>query len=89
MILSVLFWICFVSEIALVIWWFLDDLKLTYSEPNPFIFVCVLYLAVAAIIRFLVKWKLAGSLMVVIPGIPLLLWFVLIALFAASGTKWN
>jgi hypothetical protein len=87
--LNILFWTCFVCEAGLIIWLLLDELKLTYQQPNPYIFVGVLYLAIASVVRFLIKWKLAGSLMVIVPGVPLLLYFLMILLFVSSGTKWR
>lgn len=87
--MSILFWICWVSEFCFAIWWVATELKLTTLPPNPFSFLSIGYILLVLAIRFGAGFITLSNILVFIPAIPLLLMgFIVIAAWL-SKSKWN
>lgn len=87
--MNILFWICWIGEAGVVLWWIITDMQQKHMEPNPFSFLSFVYLLVVLMIRFIFEWTSVSNIMVMVPAFPLLgLLFIIIA-HALSGKKWN
>ncbi len=84
-----IFWICWISEMAGVVWWITDEMKLQYLKPNPFAFVSFLYLLAALAIRFGLHQQGLSNGMIFIPAIPLLFMLLMVMIHTISGGRWN
>jgi hypothetical protein len=84
-----IFWICWIGEMAGAIFWIISEFRLKYTEPNPWAYLSAGYLVMALLIRYGLELTAVSSWMVILPGIPLFLYALMIALFVLSGKKWN
>jgi hypothetical protein len=83
--MNILFWVLWVSELLGVCWWLYGEMKSTYRQPNPFVFLSLLYLLAVLGIRFGLGILKLSMGMVVIPAIPLL--FLVLVVIIASTTR--
>ena len=87
--MEVLFWICWIAELIVVLWWIITDAKLKHVQPNPYSFLCLLYLLAVLGIRMGLHANGLSNTMVLIPAIPLLGLGLIIVVSVLSGKKWN
>jgi hypothetical protein len=87
--MSILFWICFLAEFSVVIWWIFSDMKLQYQQPNPYSYLAFFYLMLVLVLRFGPEFIGISSLMVFLPAIPLSGLLFIIVVHSVSGGKWN
>jgi len=77
-----------------MLWWFFDDMKLTYIQLNPWIFVGFIWLLAALFVQYFLKSNIASIIMVAIPGVPLaimavfMLVIMCVSLFSGP-IRWN
>lgn len=83
------FWICWIAELIVVLWWILSDAKLKHIQVNPYSYLCFFYLLAAIGIRFVLHADRVSNIMVMIPAIPLLGLALIIIISVLSGQKWN
>jgi hypothetical protein len=87
--MDIIFWICWTAELIVVLWWIITDAQQKHLAPNPYSFVCLIYLAVVLVVRLGMDAKGVSNKMVMIPAIPLLGLLLIIVIAVASGKKWN
>lgn len=91
--IPVIFWVLWAIEAAFMLWWLLDELKLTYLSVNPFVYVCWLWLFLALGL-FALNFRVVALILVGIAAIPLaimglFLGVVLIASIIGGPIRWN
>ena len=89
-----LFWILWLSEFIFMIWMLLDELKLKYLPMPPYIPIGFLWLAIAIVVKLVIKSDILALVMVVITGLPLafmggMLILMLIIEFINGPIRWN
>jgi hypothetical protein len=87
--MNIVFWICWVAEFAVVLWWIITDAQQKHMDPNPYSYLCLIYLAVVLVVRLGMHATGVSNAMVIVPAIPLLGLLLIIILHALSGKKWN
>ena len=87
--MNYIFWICWSAEFAACIFWIGSELKLQYIRPDPFSFLCTLYLLLVLALRIGMDAKKVSVMMVGLPAIPLLAMLLFIIIHTISDGKWN
>lgn len=87
--MEIIFWICWVAELIVVLWWIITDAQQTHIKPNPVSYVCLVYLFLVFGIRLGLHANTVTNAMVMIPAIPLLGLLLIIVASMLSGKKWN
>jgi hypothetical protein len=87
--METLFWICWITELIVVLWWIITDAQQTHMRPNPVSYLCLLYLLGVLGLRLGLQEYRISNAMVMIPAIPLLGLGCIIVLSVLSGKKWN
>jgi hypothetical protein len=86
------FWVLWVAELLFMLWWTLDDMRLTYVPMNPAIFIGWLWL-IASLGLFLADVRVIAFVLVCIAGVPLAIMglFMLVILIASlfGPIRWN
>lgn len=84
-----LFWILWIAEFILALWWVITELQLTHLKPNPFAFLSLLYLFLTLAVRFGSGLTKISMGMVLVPAIPLLMMALIVVISVISGKRWN
>lgn len=89
----VVFWVLWSVEAVFMLWWLLDDMRLTYISVNPFVYVGWLWLFVALML-FLANLRIPALILVGIAALPLavmglFLGVVVIATIFGGPIRWN
>lgn len=89
-----LFWILWSSELAVMLWWLFDEMKLRYLPMNAMVPFGFLWLGAALFIKLGIKSDKYALIMVGIPGVPLaimalFLLLIFIINIVAGPIKWN
>jgi hypothetical protein len=87
--MEILFWICWIAELIVVLWWIITDMKQKHMQGNPYSYLSFFYLAAVLGIRLVLHADRVSDFMVMIPAIPLLLLGFIIIVSVISGKKWN
>lgn len=87
--MEIVFWICWIIELIVVLWWIITDARQTHMEPNTVSYLCLLYLLGVLGVRFGLHEFRISTIMVIVPAIPLLGLGCIIILSVLSGKKWN
>lgn len=85
---SLIFWILWGIEAAVMLWWLLTDMQQTYLPVNPMVFVGWAYLALALLL-FLLNFRVIALILVGIGMVPLAimaLFMLIFVLFAKPGS---
>ncbi len=88
------FWILFILELSLLIWWTIDQRIHKYNSGNPYIVWGFIWLVVSLLCKKVFRLQGLALIMVWIPGIPILAYLVfllavmIIALFSGP-IRWN
>ena len=84
-----IFWICWSTEFAGCLFWIASEMKLQYLKPNPFSFICTLYLLLVLALRMGLDAKKMSMIMVGVPAVPLLALLFFVIVHTISGGRWN
>jgi len=87
--MEILFWICWIAELIVVLWWIITDAQQKHMEANPYSYLCLLYLLGVLGVRLGLHANNVSNAMVMIPAIPLLGLAFIIVVSVLSGKKWN
>lgn len=87
--MEILFWICWIAELVVVLWWIITDAQQKHMQPNPYSYLCLIYLLVVLGVRLGLHANGVSNTMVIIPAIPLLGLLFIIVVSMLSGKKWN
>jgi len=87
--MKIFFWICWIVEMIVVLWWIITDAQHENLQPNPFSYLCMFYLLGVIAIRIGLDWIKLSNIMVMIPGVLLIGMGLIILLSVISGEKWN
>jgi hypothetical protein len=87
--MAILFWICWIAELGVVLWWIITDAKQTHMEANPYSYLSLVYLLAVLGVRLGLHANSVSNAMVMIPAIPLLGLGLIIVVSVLSGKKWN
>ncbi len=85
----ILFWICWVAELGVVVWWIFTELQLKYLSPNIYSFLGLGYLLLTLLIWYQPRGKTIAMFMTGLPAIPLTGMLLIIVIHSLSGGKWN
>ncbi len=84
-----IFWISWIIDFAVAIWWCISEWQLQYLKTNPF---AVFYLGYVLVILFLflkTSFKKTSLALSLIPAIPLLFLALIALIMILSGERWN
>lgn len=87
--MKTLFWICWIAEMVTVLWWIITDMLQKNLQPNPYSYLCMLYLLGVIGIRLGLHQVKLSNIMVMVPAVPLLGLGLIVLLSVISGQKWN
>ena len=74
---NIIFWPLWLVEFGGVCWWIKSELKYKFLKTNIFSWMCFGYLFLVLGIKTVLKWHLISLVMILLPGIPPLLYLMI------------
>jgi hypothetical protein len=84
-----IFWISWIIDAGVAVWWVISELGYEYLKPNTFSFVFLLYVVATLLVYLLTVQTKTAMIMSLIPAVPLVAVGLIAMIAILTGAKWN
>lgn len=84
-----IFWIAWILDAGVAIWWVYSELQLEVIKPNPYVLSFLVYVIISFLFYQLFKLKKLALVLSLIPAIPFLIIGLIVIVAYLTAAIWN
>ncbi len=84
-----IFWIAWILDAGVAIWWVFSEIQLDLLKPNPYALLFFLYVIICFLCYQVFKLTKLALILSLIPAVPFVIMGIIVLIAILTGARWN